>query len=153
MFTARAATMISAWTKSLATTPPRRPWIRLWTISATTVTASTTATATRWRSRSRSCVLPWRRMPTRNISQPRLRPTYPKNPWRTSASTHRSCRALRWWMTPSASTITANILPPFSDTPVKFLPRNTPNYPRRMTVIPPTMSSARAALSSIWIPT
>ena len=81
--------------KSLATTPPRRPWIRLWTISATTVTASTTATATRWRSRSRSCVLPWRRMPTRNISQPRLRPTYPKNPWRTSASTHRNCRALR----------------------------------------------------------
>ena len=43
----------------------------------------------------RSCVLPWRRMPTRNISQPRLRPTYPKNPWRTSASTHRNCRALR----------------------------------------------------------
>ena len=63
--------------------------------TATTVTASTTATATRWRSRSRSCVLPWRRMPTRNISQPRLRPTYPKNPWRTSASTHRNCRALR----------------------------------------------------------
>ena len=103
--------------------------------------------------RSRSCVLPWRRMPTERDSATTIATNVSEESVAYISEHAQELQGVEVMDDTIRKYNNSEYFASILGYTGKISSEEYANYPRRMTVIPPTMSSARAVLSSIWIPT